>query len=474
VSFSAAGSHGRDGGPLSFAWDFDGDGVADARDPDHVHVYAAPGDFTAQLVVSDGGGHSSVANLAINAGNSRPEVTIEWPPDGGVVGFGEPVEFRVRAHDAEDGAAVAGDVVVQPHLGHDTHAHPLHQVRGANGTVVPLPDDGHGTEADLFGVLTATGTDRGAAGLTALAGRSRIVLQPRRKQAEFTARHAGTRLEKTDDPAGGGQSVVFERGGDAVSYRPVNLHGIDAVTLRLAAALPGSALELRLDGPDGPVLGVASVAEARSSLALAARKYPIRVEYFERGGGAGLILRVEGPELPRQVVPPALLMRDEGPGLSVRYYDAPGGDRLPDFARLQPYGAGVIRTIDFPSSEGEFAGSGRSDEVGAVIEGFLRVPVAGDYRFWLESDDGARLFIDDRLLIDNDGVHPMVEKALDLAWVDAAVPIAPVQGTHELFLVYVAPPGGTAPLKLNWLHFHGPGVAAGGPAPDDHSAPSVP
>ncbi|MBN2370408.1 MAG: hypothetical protein JXO72_07965 [Vicinamibacteria bacterium] len=37
--------------------------------------------------------------------------------------------------------------------------------------------------------------------------------------------------------------------------------------------------------------------------------------------------------------------------------------------------------------------------------GFLRVPVSGDYRFTLESDDGSTLEINDRIIVDNGGHH---------------------------------------------------------------------
>jgi len=43
------------------------------------------------------------------------------------------------------------------------------------------------------------------------------------------------------------------------------------------------------------------------------------------------------------------------------------------------------------------------------LKDFLKVPKTGLCRLILESDDGARLFLDDHLLIDNDGLHPTQE-----------------------------------------------------------------
>jgi len=40
----------------------------------------------------------------------------------------------------------------------------------------------------------------------------------------------------------------------------------------------------------------------------------------------------------------------------------------------------------------------------------LRVPKDGKYKFTLESDDGSRLFIDNKQIVDNGGLHAMEEK----------------------------------------------------------------
>ncbi|MCP3903830.1 MAG: carbohydrate-binding protein [Planctomycetes bacterium] len=95
-----------------------------------------------------------------------------------------------------------------------------------------------------------------AAGRTdALEGRSEVVLQPGRKQAEYARAREGTRVARSDDPDGGGQVLVFERDGAHASYRPVDLRRIVAIDLRVADGAAGGTLELRLDAPDGALLG---------------------------------------------------------------------------------------------------------------------------------------------------------------------------------------------------------------------------
>lgn len=73
-------------------------------------------------------------------------------------------------------------------------------------------------------------------------------------------------------------------------------------------------------------------------------------------------------------------------------------------------------------------------------EGFLRVPEAGEYTFYLHSDDGARLFLNGRLVIDNWGNHSAVEK-------DETVELA--SGKVALRVDYFENVGG-AMARLSW------------------------
>ncbi len=57
---------------------------------------------------------------------------------------------------------------------------------------------------------------------------------------------------------------------------------------------------------------------------------------------------------------------------------------------------------------------------GYFFSGYLKVPVSGVYTFFLGSNDGSNLIVDDKLLIDNDGGHGKDEKwnkrALEKGW----------------------------------------------------------
>lgn len=50
-----------------------------------------------------------------------------------------------------------------------------------------------------------------------------------------------------------------------------------------------------------------------------------------------------------------------------------------------------------------------ADFYALVFTGFIDIPEKDLYRLTLKSDDGSRLFIDGKLLVDNDGPHPVQE-----------------------------------------------------------------
>jgi len=77
--------------------------------------------------------------------------------------------------------------------------------------------------------------------------------------------------------------------------------------------------------------------------------------------------------------------------------------RLPDVRRLKPAAAGTMATFAL----GRYAGK---DNFALRIAGYLDVRADGIYAFYLASDDGSRLYVGERLVVDHDGLHGAVEK----------------------------------------------------------------
>ena len=86
------------------------------------------------------------------------------------------------------------------------------------------------------------------------------------------------------------------------------------------------------------------------------------------------------------------------------------------------------------------------------FEGFLRIDRDGEYTFHLTSDDGSKLFIDDTLVVDNDGIH---------APATSDGPVELIKGMHRL-VVAVFNGGGEVELDLEY-EGGGPRPAVGRP-----------
>jgi len=77
---------------------------------------------------------------------------------------------------------------------------------------------------------------------------------------------------------------------------------------------------------------------------------------------------------------------------------------LPDFETLMPIKTGVTNTFDVGLRS-------RGDSFALRFTGYLEVPTDGLYTFYTSSDDGSRLSLGTELVVDNDGLHPVLEKS---------------------------------------------------------------
>ncbi len=258
VDFSSAGTSDPDGGVLTYAWDFDGDGTFDAEEPNASHTYPDAGEFTARLRVTDPEGNEGHAGVPITVGNTAPTVEIDLPVDGQFIEFGDQVPYRVTVTDPEDGEIDCSRVTVNPALGHDDHEHPTTDLTGCEGTVDTGDLGGHPEGADLWYALNARYTDEGAEGTGALTGYGRAVLQPRHKQAEYHHDQSGTRIVAQQD-AENGERIGDISDGDWISFQPTSVEGTATVSYRVSSPFGGGTIELRAGAPDGELLATTDV-----------------------------------------------------------------------------------------------------------------------------------------------------------------------------------------------------------------------
>ncbi|EIE98280.1 ThuA domain-containing protein [Saccharomonospora glauca] len=256
VSFSSEGSYDPEETEITYSWDF-GDGNT-STEADPTHTYTENGQYNVQLTVTDATGKTGVGNLTVTVGNTAPTVTVNAPVDGGFFDFGDRVRFDVDVTDPEDGEIDCGEVVVQPALGHDAHAHPMDPINACEGTIETIVDDGH-AGANIFYSVDASYTDHGGDGAPALTGRDTVVLQPKHKQAEYFTSSQGIRVVAQED-AENGKRIGDIDDGDWIAFTPVNFTGIDEVSLRVSAPEGGGgAVELRAGAVDGPLVAEVEV-----------------------------------------------------------------------------------------------------------------------------------------------------------------------------------------------------------------------
>lgn len=162
VAFDAAGSSDPDGGDLLYRWDFgDGTEPVETDRPALKHTYEAEGVHRATLVVRDeGGALSRPAELAVGAGRSAPEVSIDVPPDTEPFAVGQPVRLTARAVDAEDGELAGGALSWTIVLHHEDHTHPfLGPLDGQTVDFTAPPPESLGAAATSHLEIRLTATD---------------------------------------------------------------------------------------------------------------------------------------------------------------------------------------------------------------------------------------------------------------------------------------------------------------------------
>jgi PKD repeat protein/type 1 glutamine amidotransferase len=270
VKFSSEGSRDPEGKTLTYAWDLDGDGDTDSTDPNPSFTYDRGGDYGVVLTVKTPDGKTATASVPISAGNTRPTVKVDVPPNGAFFEFGDQVKFKVTVTDPEDGTIDCEKVKIQAILGHDSHGHPLDQLKGCEGTL-QTQQAGHGEYDNLFYAIEASYADAGANGAGSLTGRGEIILEPKRKQAEHFSQTgrvadgkgtdaAGVQAEATTDPQGGNQHIAFVQDGDWWSFDPVNLSNVTAIRLRASSGGAGGTVQVRAGNPaTGTLVGSVDV-----------------------------------------------------------------------------------------------------------------------------------------------------------------------------------------------------------------------
>jgi cytochrome c len=182
VQLSSGGTTDPDGDPISYAWDFDTDGVVDSTEPNATFTFANNGSFAPTLRVVDSTGRTATASARIVVGNTAPVITFITPVPDQPFEFGQTVDVEVAISD--DTAVDCARVTIEYILAHNEHAHSISTAQGCTGRFETVLDAGHEGAANLFAAFRATYTDAPTApGAPPLTTQSFAVLFPALEEA---------------------------------------------------------------------------------------------------------------------------------------------------------------------------------------------------------------------------------------------------------------------------------------------------
>jgi mono/diheme cytochrome c family protein len=114
------------------------------------------------------------------------------------------------------------------------------------------------------------------------------------------------------------------------------------------------------------------------------------------------------------------------PNLNYTYYEGKW-ERLPKFDQMKSLASGTSAGFDISVAKAK-------NNFGLRFEGYLHLAKEERCVFRLKSDDGAKLYIDDILIVDYDGIHPAGEK-------EAKASLK--EGVHKVVVEYFDGGGGT-------------------------------
>ena len=136
----------------------------------------------------------------------------------------------------------------------------------------------------------------------------------------------------------------------------------------------------------------------------------------------------------------------EGHGLIAEAF-YPGGTltQLPDFSTLTPVHTWTVANLDVPHTPYEqgfpVLGVEILTDFAIRFRGQLKVETAGTYNFKIQSDDGAQVYINGELVVDNDGLH---------AFTSANGSATLTAGYQDIEILYFQGPPTNLGLQWSW------------------------
>jgi glucose/arabinose dehydrogenase len=347
VAFDARQSSDPEREALTFTWDF-GDGASAATGATATHRYTRAGVYTATLRVQDPHGASAVTTVRIWAGNTPPVPQIIAPTISTRFHVGQTMTLQGNASDEQDGTLPGTGLSWTVLLHHNTHTHPFLPPTPGNSVkfVAPAPED---LDAARNSYLELQLTAVDAQGLSTVVTQT---LQPDLVNLTFATQPRGLRLNVNGDSLQTPQRLVSWAGYRLRVSAPPQWDTSDR--WRALSAWP--------DGSTSPSRTLVTPANDATVTA----RFGIQ----------------------------------DGPGLRGTYYDNqnftnPVGNRS--------------EAIDFDWGGAAPIAGMNADTFSIRWRGRIQPLYSEHYTFSTVSAGGVRLWLNDRLLIDNWVDHPLAE-----------------------------------------------------------------
>lgn len=226
-----------------------------------------------------------------------------------------------------------------------------------------------------------------------------------------------------------------------VAITPQSRVFLDSTTVELASDLPDTTIHYTLDGSpptlasmryEGPI-DIATSLTLRAAAARGGQLSPLTAQ-VDLVAHSSATLR-----------PSVAFIRPPDSGIRVERFEE-GWQTLDQMVQRKPLSSGICAQIDPAQLT-------RPEHSALAFQGFIQVPADGIYEFFTSSDDGSRLYLGEERIVENDGLHGMVE---------AGGHVGLRAGYHPIRVEYFNA-SGAAGLQVRWS---GPGVPKQPIAPD--------
>ncbi|HQT90531.1 MAG TPA: alpha-L-fucosidase [Candidatus Kryptobacter bacterium] len=146
---------------------------------------------------------------------------------------------------------------------------------------------------------------------------------------------------------------------------------------------------------------------------------------------------------------PSVKVEDASNGVQYEYFEG-NWQAIPDFSTLTPAREGVLPNLSLPPKR-------TAENYGVEYTGYIMVPKNGIYIFYTNSDDGSKLYVGGKLVVDNDGLHGGTEKKGVASLAEGYHPIRveffQATGSEELQVQYEGPGIAKQPIPDSMLYF---------------------